>query len=138
MQAGPINHQHMLNRELLLEMAGNIRSLERSHKTLKKGHKDLQTSQENQQGTLQLLSLLTDGLLSSTRAQSSQLAAVYAHQLTHEVSLVVMGTSASPMPSPHGPSINVESLKHPRASKAVRLSLKRTQQWESCNFVQQA
>lgn len=128
MQAGPADYQHMSDRELLLEMVGKIRSLDASHHNLKTSCASLKTSQESQQGTLQLISLLTHGLLSNTTAQLSLLADVRAHQIAHEVNQVgATGPSASVMPSAQGPSGQPAS----KPSKAGRLSLKRTQHWES-------
>lgn len=116
LQADPSNPDQLSNRELLLEMVGKIRGLE--------------TRQENQQGTLQVLSMATQGLLNGSTAQLSQLTALRAHQITHAVPQVVMGSSGSLMPS-------AQASSNQPASKAVQRSLKRTQLWQSRNLRRQ-
>ena len=94
-------------------------------KELASFRKELAACQREQNHTLQVLSQAVHGLLGASVTQLSQLRAIRAHQIMYEVPQEVPHASCS-----HTHSSAPAATTLP-ATKAARLSIKRSQQWEN-------
>ena len=128
--AATASQQHSSDRELLLEIKATLEEQQAARQEEQADRQEQRAARQEQQGTLQLLTVAVHGLLATNAAQLHELSAVRTHQITQAVPQLGVGASVLADSSAQGVSSQP-------ATKAAKLALKRSQQWEKRNLHRQ-